>query len=143
MYLKTYFTKIVIHYCSFEVARIFGRHRDFSGSFNGLSLLRDFVTFSFAVIYLFLMFFFIYLLTDWKEISIRYVHIWSVLLFVFQISTQPFDEFSDYFTKSKLIVCYVYNIFMIFILRTKVHQRVCNFFWSFPFINPYHAEFHK
>ena len=79
---------------------MFRWYPDFSGSLTELPL-RDFVTFTFAVLFLF-MFFFIYFLIDWKEISIRYV--WCLLLFVFQISTQIVYMFSNYFTQSKCCV---------------------------------------
>ena len=63
--------------------------------------LRNFLS-STLLWYFYLLCFPIYLLINWKEISIRYA--WCVLLFIFLISMQPVHEFSNYFTQSKCCV---------------------------------------
>ena len=126
MYLKKYFTKSIIYYCLFEMARMFGRHvsliprfqRKFLRSCHYVILWLLLLPFYFYL----LCFFLIYLLIDWKEISIRYVC--CALLFVFQIATQSVHVFSNYFTQSKS--CVIYGIDCI----REYNWSVLNYNWQ-------------
>ena len=70
---------------------------------------------------LFLFMFFFYLLMYWRENSIKYV--WFVLLFVFQISTQSFYQFSNYFKccfSNGIDITGTVDILTLILLETKV-----------------------